>query len=84
MTGKKECGGIYQTCVNVRTMTAMNPSDHLRITGMVMNTLFLDRRSLDRLPEKPLDLRPMTAEAATRALDDFIQETYEAGEECSL
>ena len=34
--------GIYQTSVNVRTMTAMNPSDRLRIIGIVMNNSFLD------------------------------------------
>jgi hypothetical protein len=65
-------------------MTAMNPSVHLRVIGIIMNTSFLDRRSLDRLQQKPLDLRPMTAEAAARALYHFIQETYGAGEECSL
>ena len=84
LTGEKECGSIYQTSVNVRTMTAMNPSDHLRITGIVMNSFFLDRRSLDRLQEKPLDLRAMTAEAAARVLYHFIQETYRAGDERSL
>ncbi len=65
-------------------MTAMNPSDQLRIIGIVMNTAFSDRPSLDRLQEKPVDLCPMTAEAAACALYHFIQETYGAGEECSL
>ena len=49
-----------------------------------MNTASLDRRFLHPLQENPFDLRRMTAEAAARALYDFIQRTYGAGEECSL
>jgi len=49
-----------------------------------MNNSFLDRRFLVQLQEKPLDLRRMNAEDAARALYNLIQETYGAGEECSL
>ena len=49
-----------------------------------MSTSSLDRHLLNHLQANPVDLRRMNAVDAARALYDFIQEHFGAGEECSL
>ena len=49
-----------------------------------MSTSFPDYGLLGQLQSNPLDLRRMNAADAARALFDFIQRTYDPGDECSL